>query len=408
MWAGWRQRFARTPGRKGSNPIMLNPGQSLAVGLSVVVLSQAGWWTVLNLVAIPRPRRRRGAGERPAFAVIIPAHNEERMVDRCVESLVADSYHPRPRMLVVADNCSDRTAELARKAGAEVLVRVDPNARGKAHALRAGFTHLRADSGAEPSAVIFVDADCEVDRGFFDAHADAFSRGAVATQAFYYAFASETTVGRLRSLALRLVHWGRPLGLARLGLGSGIKGSGMGIRWDAVETAMEGDGLAEDASMTIALARAGHAVTFVPHARVRGYFAGSYDEARVQDNRWEHGRLALAPQALTAAARALSGGHPRAAAGALDVASLPLTMVVALAALAVSVAVVAGGRTPLVLALLSVVAVPAYVLSGAVASRAPAKELTALWEAPRFFVHKLGVYRRIRRGRLNWERTPRS
>lgn len=387
---------------------MLNPGQSLAVGLSVVVLTQAGWWTVLNLLAIPRPQRRPGAGPRPAFAVVIPAHDEERMVRRCVESLLADSYHPRPQLLVVADNCSDRTAEVARNAGADVLVRVDRDARGKAHALRAGFAHLRADKGAEPSAVIFVDADCEVDRGFFDAHADAFSRGAVATQAFYSAFSSETTVGRLRSLALRLVHWGRPLGLARLGLGSGIKGSGMGIRWDAVEIAMEGDGLAEDASMTIALARAGTAVTFVPHAHVRGYFAGSYDEARVQDNRWEHGRLALAPQAITAAVRALSEGHPRAAAGALDVASLPLTMVAALAALTVPLAVVGGGRAPLILALVSVLAVPAYVLSGAVASRAPAKELMALWEAPRLFFHKLGVYRRIRRGRVNWERTPRS
>src|SRR5690606_22452680 len=95
-------------------------------------------------------------------------------------------------------------------------------------------------------AVVFIDADNVVQHGFFASHAIALADGAAATQAYYGALPATTHLANLRSLALRLIHWSRPLGSQRLGLGSGIKGSGMAIRSDLVPVALRAEGLAED------------------------------------------------------------------------------------------------------------------------------------------------------------------
>jgi glycosyltransferase involved in cell wall biosynthesis len=67
-------------------------------------------------------------------------------------------------VLVVADNCTDETAVRAREAGALVVERRDEALRGKPRALDHGLAWL-AERPA-PDAVIFVDADCEVENGF--------------------------------------------------------------------------------------------------------------------------------------------------------------------------------------------------------------------------------------------------
>ena len=68
--------------------------------------------------------------------MLVPAHNEADLVERCVASL-RNQDHPRDRfqILVIADNCSDDTRVLAQAAGAEVLVREAPEVGGKGQAL---------------------------------------------------------------------------------------------------------------------------------------------------------------------------------------------------------------------------------------------------------------------------------
>src|SRR5690606_3767874 len=70
------------------------------------------------------------------------------------------------RVLVVADNCSDGTAGIARSAGAEVIERFDRDKRGKSYALGFGMRHLRA---APPDIMIVIDADCKPDPGSIEA-----------------------------------------------------------------------------------------------------------------------------------------------------------------------------------------------------------------------------------------------
>ena len=88
---------------------------------------------LLALAIASVPRRAHGspaALPRPEPAsrlvVLVPAHDEELLVGRCVDSLRAQTY-PRSltRVVVIADNCTDQTAARALAAGAEVMVRDD-------------------------------------------------------------------------------------------------------------------------------------------------------------------------------------------------------------------------------------------------------------------------------------------
>ena len=99
------------------------------------------------------------------FALLIPAHDEELLVEAAIRS-ARTCEHPAGALVVhvIADNCTDRTAEVARRAGAEVWVREEPGQRGKGQALAWGLARLDLDRF---DAVAVVDADNLLDRGFF-------------------------------------------------------------------------------------------------------------------------------------------------------------------------------------------------------------------------------------------------
>src|SRR5438045_526297 len=83
------------------------------------------------------PQDGRGRPSHKRIAVLVPAHDEAALIGRCVRSLRAQTYPSHLYdVIVVADNCTDATASIARSAGAEVLVRDEPGARGKGRALR--------------------------------------------------------------------------------------------------------------------------------------------------------------------------------------------------------------------------------------------------------------------------------
>jgi len=93
---------------------------------------------------------------RPGVAVLIPAHNEQTWIQRTIRSLQAQTY-PVSRILVMADNCTDDTVELARAAGAEVHETVD-NTHRKAGAMNQGFTML-LPALRDSDVVMGMDAD---------------------------------------------------------------------------------------------------------------------------------------------------------------------------------------------------------------------------------------------------------
>lgn len=95
------------------------------------------------------------------FAILIPAHNEELLISRLCESLSAINYPQELyEVFVIADNCSDRTAEICKAYPVKVLRRDDSSHLGKGFALAWALEHLELN---EFDAVFILDADNVVD-----------------------------------------------------------------------------------------------------------------------------------------------------------------------------------------------------------------------------------------------------
>jgi len=384
----------------------MNPVPAATNAALLVALAHGTWWSLASLAALRRPSKDTSeSAPRLRMVTIVPAHNEESMLGACLQSLRDSSAGHHREVVVVADNCTDQTAAVAQLFGATTLERHDVQRIGKSYALDFAIEYLRSQE-VHPDAVLFVDADSTVSPEFFQALERRFSQGAGAVQLHYRAAPGTSSLGKLRGIALELIHWSRPLGASRLGLGTTLKGNGMGLRWDLVRDGFGGEGLAEDAATTLSLARRGVAIAFEPSASVTGFMAQDYNSARTQDERWERGRLSLVGKALTAAATAFAHGNVAAAAGALEVASLPLSLVTGI--------VVAGGIVSTLgyastgLAIGSAAALGLYVIAGLASARVPFSELTALTAVPRYVVHKAGVYIRVvMRPARGWRRTER-
>jgi cellulose synthase/poly-beta-1,6-N-acetylglucosamine synthase-like glycosyltransferase len=121
-----------------------------------------------GLMLLLHPRRPRvpeaARGEPQRFLFLIPAHNEEEIIEPCVRSLLAMDYPAgRARVVVIADNCTDRTAEVSRAAGAEALERHDLVLRGKPRAIAWALGHQDLNA---LDAVVIIDADSVVEPTF--------------------------------------------------------------------------------------------------------------------------------------------------------------------------------------------------------------------------------------------------
>jgi cellulose synthase/poly-beta-1,6-N-acetylglucosamine synthase-like glycosyltransferase len=128
--------------------ILLELLGAMLIAITLPLVLELTLVTAANLLPDRGPIQERSAvlisdpaqavAPRLRLAVIVPAHNEELLVARSVLSLLAAATDSTS-ILVVAHNCTDKTAEHARAAGAEVLVYDDPAAKGKGFALRHGF-----------------------------------------------------------------------------------------------------------------------------------------------------------------------------------------------------------------------------------------------------------------------------
>jgi GT2 family glycosyltransferase len=389
----------------------------LAVTGCVVALLALYQLALAGAAFFYRPPRGDGAG-RPVgrVAIVVPAHDEATVITRCVRSLLEQEDAPeRYDVVVVADNCTDDTAGVARAAGADVLVRDDPSARGKGHALRWAFERLMAGP-QPPDAVAVVDADSNADPRFLASLLAPFERGADAAQGESLLEGEASAGAAFRAAAFLLVNRVRPAGRAVLGLPCHLAGNGMlfsrealaGTPWGAFTSA-------EDAEYAIQLRLNGVAPVFAGGAILWSPAAPSAAAAKEQQLRWEGGKIHLArtriPELLGTAVRKRRLDLVDAA---LELAMPPLGL---LAAAAMAGAVLAiplaatgvvgwAAAVPWIVALL---AVPLYVLVGLRAARAPGWAYRALLRTPVFLVTKAFALGRTFRFRGDtWVRTVRA
>lgn len=299
---------------------------TLGATLSLVPAATVG----VECLAALSPARRRSASSpaRPRVAVLIPAHNEEAGLADTLRT-IAPQLVEGDRLLVVADNCEDRTAEVARAQGAEVLERADAERRGKGFALDAGLKKL---ADAPPDVLIMIDADCDVADGAIDALARQAAASNQPAQALYLMTqppeASPTQ--SISALAFLIKNHVRPRGLGRFGFPCLLTGTGMAFPWSSLKNVDLASGnIVEDMQMGIDLALAGESPEFCEAARVTGRLPTRDQAAIKQRTRWEHGHLrTLFSQAPRLAVGGFVKAKPSLLALALELAVPPLSLLI--------------------------------------------------------------------------------
>lgn len=377
---------------------------SLPVGVLVIQL-------VLSLARTKPSLLRANVAAR--IAVLVPAHNEAAGIAhtiRCVQQQLPAGA----RLVVVADNCSDRTAALARDAGAEVIERFDTVQRGKGYALDHGLRWLSADP---PDVLIVLDADCEI-------HADGISRLAQRClssgrpiQALYLMRSPAPSSLRMRvaEFAWLVKNHLRPLGSSRIGAPCQLTGTGMAFPWRLIASVSLANGhLVEDMKLGVDLAMQGTPPQFAPEVLVTSNFPTTAQGVASQRQRWEHGHLAMLGRELPRLiGAALVRRSPIALALAADLLVPPLALLVLLLLFVFALGLVgwlaAGWVAPMATAGTSLVMLCAATLLAWGRHGRAVLTLSDLLSVPGYVLWKIPLYLRFVFNRqIEWIRTERD
>jgi cellulose synthase/poly-beta-1,6-N-acetylglucosamine synthase-like glycosyltransferase len=383
---------------------------AVEIGLGLIV----GYLLLLTGAALFAKRKtfpREGA-PTTRFVIMTPAHNEAQLLPQLLKSLAQMDY---PRELyavhVVADNCSDSTAELGRASGAIVHERFNTTLRGKGYALQ--WLHQRIlERGVEHDAIVILDADTIVSPNLLSVMDARMSRGERAIQAYYAVRAPESSRSAgIRAAALTVLHYLRPQGRMVLGGSVGLKGNGMAFAADILRRHGWSASLTEDIEYHMTLILAGERVTFAPDAVVWAEMPDSLKASQTQNERWERGRMDIIKSYVP---NLIREGLRRRSFLLLDAAIEqlipPFAVVAGLSVIVLLSSLLLANRFAAVLAAAIVAGQAIYLLAGLSLARAPLCVYKSLLFAPFYVAWKLLLYGRLLLGikPRDWLRTARN
>jgi len=386
----------------------------IAVGLPLAYLYLLALAAVRTLPIRPsrRPHHR--------FAIAIPAHNEEAVIERTLLTLWGLDY---PSHLfdvhVVADHCIDRTAQLARTTGAIVHERYDGLRGGKGAALRWLFRRILNPTAGAPDwgnydAVVVFDADTQVAPDFLRVMDACLVEGHQAIQGQHRISNPDDGWFPALTWAMFIVdNRFQNLGRSNLGWSAKNMGDSICFRADVLRRLGWGEGLTEDYTLRHRLLLEGIRIRYEPAAVGYGEAPLTWHTARAQRARWLRGTHEASRHY---ARRLLIEGLRRWDLALLDgalQAYLPsyssLTLVAGAAWLAHLVLALMGHSRFLVHWSLTLALLGIYPLLGLALERAPLKAYLVMLSGPLFILWRtwLAVTSRFGRGRIEWVRTPR-
>ena len=228
------------------------------------------------------------------YLVLVPAHNEEALLGRLLESLLAVKYgRDLFRVAVVADNCEDRTVAVAREYDVDVLTREDPSRRGKGFAIAWALERVDLD---RYDAVVIVDADNIVDPRFFSGLDEVMETGARAIQCYNsIANPGETAFTIILHLARAVDNSLYHHAKYKLGLSSFLMGNGMCLTTSLIrEYGWVTSTMAEDLEYYAKLARRNIPIGFAANSRLYHQESRGIRQATDQRLRWSSGKFHIA------------------------------------------------------------------------------------------------------------------
>ena len=248
---------------------------------------------VLAAIFLPKSKHTLQLNStRPSVAILIPAHNESLVIAKTIQTILPQ-LTTQDQLLVVADNCTDDTASIARSLGATVVERFNTELRGKGYALDYGLQHLKSNP---PQVVMIVDADCSISDDFIQVLAQACAQLQRPVQALdlMLAPANPSLKMRIAEFAWAVKNKVRPLGFKALGLPCQLMGTGMAFLWrDITQMSLANGHIAEDMKLGIDFCRAFKAPVFLPDVLVTSLFPQGEQASTTQRARWEHGHLGM-------------------------------------------------------------------------------------------------------------------
>ncbi|MFZ1399562.1 MAG: glycosyltransferase family 2 protein [Candidatus Promineifilaceae bacterium] len=361
------------------------------------------------------PSRKSAPSHR--FAILIPAHNEEKLLPQLLQNLQQLAY---PAALfevhVVADNCTDETAVLAKSLNATAHERFHDTLRGKGYALQWLLDRLQANP-TQYDAYVILDADSVVSANFLQVMDARLANGERVIQA-YYAVQNPGQSGSisLRYAALAVLHFLRPQGRMALGGSAGLKGNGMVFAAEVMNGRSWTASLTEDIEFHMNLILAGERVTFAPDAVVWAEMPETLADSHTQNVRWEQGRLEMirhyVPTLLKQAFQRRSFVLFDAA---VEQIIPPFSILAGGSLLAWLAAVVVPGnrqqrRRSLGLSSAILLGQVVYLFAGLKLAEAPTAVYKALLGVPQFIIWKIWLYLQVAlgKGAQSWVRTERN
>ena len=250
--------------------------------------------TVYFVIGLLFTRKFKPAKKKHKYGIVIAARNEEKVIGNLLDSIKKQDY-PKELLtvFVVADNCTDNTAVVAKKMGAIVYSRCDSEHRTKGYALEFLFDNIEKDYGIKSYEGFFLfDADNLLKSDFISKMNDAFDSGEKIITSYRNSknfsenwVASTYAIHWLRSI--RTYHRARSV----LRLATNIQGTGFLFASEIVNNGWHYTSLTEDRALTADAVAQGYQISYQDEAMFYDEQPTSLAVALRQRLRWSKGHL---------------------------------------------------------------------------------------------------------------------
>lgn len=234
--------------------------------------------------------------EQHRFAMVVAAHNEEKVVSEIVDSLKDLDYDKdKYDIFVIADNCTDDTAKIAREHGADVHERFSDKDKGKGYALNWMFERIfKMDK--EYDAICVFDADNIVHKNFLNEMNVKFNQGFKAVQGYIDTKnPNDSWITASYAISFWCLNKVYQAARSNLGLSNQISGTGFAVSTEIIkEYGWSATCLAEDMEFTMQLVLNGISVGYAKEAIVYDEKPLTLSQSVKQRTRWMQGHADVA------------------------------------------------------------------------------------------------------------------
>ncbi|MBP2635613.1 MAG: poly-beta,6 N-acetyl-D-glucosamine synthase [Firmicutes bacterium] len=268
----------------------------IMIPMQLIIVFFTLYYFILAFFGLVKKHEDKITTPKNTFALIVAAHNEEQVIGQLVENLHVLNYPSELYdIYVIADNCKDKTAQIAKKAGAIVHERFNLEQRGKGYAMEWMFEKLFAQPKQYDAVVVF-DADNLVDPNFLLEMNNRLCKGEKVIQGYLDAKnPNDTWISATFAISFWVVNHIWHLAKYNIGLSSVLGGTGMCISTDILKRFGWGATcLTEDMEFSMKVLLIGIRTTWAHDAIVYDEKPLTFKQAWNQRKRWAQGHFDVA------------------------------------------------------------------------------------------------------------------